>query len=66
MVNKGTQSIVDFKENTITIDIDTNRVTESDRWQLRPLNPPLVCLSQIAYVHCFSLYTNTLDTSEFC
>ena len=44
MVYKGTQSVVEFKDNTIAIDIDTDRVTESDGWKLRPLNQCLVCL----------------------
>ena len=45
---KGTQSIVEFEDNilTIAIDVNTNGVAEKDGWKLRPLNPPLVCLSQ--------------------
>ena len=71
VVCKGTQSVVEFKDNTITIDIDTDRVTEKDGWKLHPLNPPLVCSNSSrivimlhTYIHCF-LYMQT-DTSEFC
>ena len=43
---RGTQSVVEFEENTITLDIDADKVTNKDGWKLSPLNPPVVCLSQ--------------------
>ena len=56
---KGTQSVVEFEDNTITLDIDADKVTEIDGWKLRPLNQPLVCLSQIVICCIHTLFFST-------
>ena len=57
--HKGTKSYVEFKDNTISIEIDADKVTEGDGWKLRPLNEPVVIThcNCVSYTHCFFLHT---------
>lgn len=40
--HKSAPLTVEFKDEEISMDINHNKVTESDGWKLEPLNPPKV------------------------
>lgn len=64
-VLEGASAMVEFEGEEISIDINTNEVTETGGWKLQPVNPPVVISNAymllLFSVHCnfFPAYTNT-------